>query len=385
MVQSPKRISVLGSTGFIGCQAIEVIERSPDRFAVAALATRRNVALLSEQALRLRPSLAVVYEEERLPDLEQRLAGSGIRVAAGPKALLEAATLEDSQMLLLAMSGTAGLRALLEAIRARKQIALANKEPLVSAGRIVMRAAEEAGVRILPVDSEHSAVFQALEGHDRASVTRIILTASGGALRDLPLEELERVTPAQALEHPTWNMSSKITIDSATLMNKGMEVIEAHWLFGADFDRIEVVLHRQSVIHSMVEFCDGSVIAQMSPPDMRVPIQYALGYPERVACPWVKMDFTKESALTFEPVDVARCPCLELACRAGRMGQTYPAVMTGADEKAVELFLEGRIPFTGIARLIETALEEHEPVCEPGLEDILNAEQEGRSCAEREG
>jgi len=379
-----KEISILGCTGFIGRQALEVIEASPELFRVAALAACNNVEMLAAQAARARPALAVIFDPEKREALERHLAGSGVRVMSGMEGLIAAATIEGAQVVLLAMSGTAGLEPLLAAIRAGKRIALANKESLVAGGHLVIGEAQRAGVTIVPVDSEHSAVFQALWQRDRASIARIVLTASGGALRDMPLDSLSDVTVEHALAHPTWRMSPKITVDSATLMNKGLEVIEAHWLFGVGLDNIEVVVQRESMVHSLVEFVDGSCLAQICPPDMRVPIQYALGFPDYVAKPWVRVDWTKCFAVQFEPVDRQRYPCLDIAFRAGKLGGTFPAAMVGADEEAVSLFLERRIRFGDIPRLISTALERHSGAEHPSVAQVVRAERQARACVRDE-
>jgi len=377
-------ISILGCTGFIGRQALDVIRASPERFKPVALAACSNVEVLAEQAAAVKPSLAVIFDTARENELERRLAGTGVRVMSGMEGLVSAATCDEAEVVLLAMSGTEGLTPLLAAVRARKTVALANKESLVAAGHIVMSEARQAGATIVPVDSEHSAVFQALWQRNGASVARIILTASGGALRDLPPEALDDVTVEQALAHPTWRMSPKVTVDSATLMNKGLEVIEAHWLFGVEVDRIEVVLQRESMVHSLVEFVDGSCLGQMCPPDMRVPIQYALGFPEHVSQPWAPVDWKKPFALHFEPVDRRRYPCLDIACQAGKLGGTFPAAMVGADEEAVSLFLAGKIRFGDIPKLISIALEQHRSVPDASVAQVAAALQDGRDCVKRQ-
>ena len=376
-------ISLLGATGSIGTQALEVVEAAGGRFQVVGLTAQRNVRALAALARRYRPLLVAIADPARLPELRSELAGTGVRVLAGPEGMVAAATLAEAELVLAAGSGVAGLVPVLEALRAGKQLALANKEPLVAAGHLVMAQARQAGITIRPVDSEHSAIFQAL-GDQRPYLARILLTASGGAFRDTPPDELARVTPAQALAHPTWRMGPKVTVDSATLMNKGLEVIEARWLFDLEVDRIEVVLHRESIVHSLVEMVDGSVLAQLSSPDMRLPIQYALSYPERLAVPWGGLDLAQVGSLTFEKPDFARYPCLELAYQAARGGGTLPAAMNAADEVAVDLFLAGKIGFTDIPRLVARVMERHRPAPAPSLEQVLAADAESRQVAAEE-
>jgi 1-deoxy-D-xylulose-5-phosphate reductoisomerase len=374
-----RRVAILGSTGSVGRQALEVIEALPDRLQVAALAAERNVEALAEQALRHHPQLVAIGDASRRGELAGRLRGSGIRVAAGPEGVREAAALDEADTVLGAISGLAGLEPVLAAVRAGKRVALANKEPLVAAGAIVTEEARRCGARILPVDSEHSAIFQALQGHDAGHVRRLILTASGGAFRDRPLRELGEVTLQEALAHPTWAMGPKVTVDSATLMNKGLEIIEAHWLFGVAHDRIDVLIHRESIVHSLVEFVDGTALAQLGAPDMRLPIQYALCYPDRPPKAWGTVDLAALGSLTFAEPDLERFPCLGLARRAAEAGGTMPAVLNGANEEAVGLFLAGRIGFMDIPALIERALAAHGRVAEPNLEQVLAADAEGRA------
>jgi 1-deoxy-D-xylulose-5-phosphate reductoisomerase len=378
---SVKGVAILGSTGSIGRQTLGVIEAACDRFAAVALAAARNVEALAEQARRFRPELAAVLDESLAPELEARLEGAGVRVAAGPQGVAEAATLSAAEVVVGAISGMAGLAPVLAAIRSGKRLALANKEPLVAAGGIVMAEARRCGAEIIPVDSEHSAVFQCLLGHRREEVRRLILTASGGALRDLSQAQLAAVTPRQALAHPTWDMGPKVTVDSATLMNKGLEVIEAQWLFGVPVDAIEVVMHRQSIVHSLVEFVDGATLAQLSQPDMRLPIQYALGFPQRVPIRRGALEMRDLSELTFGAVDLDRYPCLRLAYEAARRGGTAPAALNAADEVAVQAFLAGRIGFLDIARIIESALDQHAPGPADSLERVVAADMEVRRMA----
>jgi 1-deoxy-D-xylulose-5-phosphate reductoisomerase len=378
-----RRISILGSTGSIGRQALEVIEASPDQFTVVALAAYSNVELLAEQAWRHRPNLAVAADESRLPALKEKLKGSGVEVV-GWEGLGAVASLGAADAVVAAISGAAGLLPVMAAVRAGKIIALANKEALVVAGELVTREAEKSGAKLIPVDSEHSAIFQCLQGQNSSAVRRLVLTASGGALRDWPQEELSRASPEQALAHPNWRMGPKVTIDSATLMNKGLEIIEARWLFRIDADRIDVMIHRQSIVHGMVQLSDGCILAQMSKPDMRLPIQYALSYPQRIQQAWGALDLNEALELTFEPPDEERYPCLALARESARKMGTAPAVLNAANEEAVELFLKSKIAFTDIARLVDTALSRHQIMNDPTLEDILKADQEARRAVAEE-
>lgn len=369
MGNSVKRLAILGSTGSIGQQTLDVVRSFPDRFRVVGLGAGRNSALLTEQIEEFQPKLVSIdsaNSSEILHGLKCELL-SGDELVASP----------DVDLVVMAMSGKAGLDPTLAAIRAKKSIALATKEVLVMAGGIITAEAKKHGVQILPIDSEPSAIWQCLRGEEQ-QLTRLILTASGGPFRHLSTEELEKVTPQQALAHPTWRMGSKITIDSATLMNKGFEAIEISWLFDVPIDNIEIVIHPQSIIHSMVEFADGSIKAQMSPPDMRLPIQYALLYPERLPNNFPHLDLSSTNSLTFEPPDGEQFPCLNLALDASRKGGTYPAVLSTADEVAVALFLEERISFTDIPKLVAEALEEHHSTPHPSLEDVLAADNWAR-------
>ena len=328
----------------------------PDRFRVTCLTAHRNTELLAEQVRRFKPRVVVVADSERVGTLRALVDGT-TEVLCGDAALLEAVTRSDVDIVISALVGFAGLHPTLRAIEAGKDIALANKEALVVGGELVMAKVREHGVRLLPVDSEHSAILQCLQGEEMHSVSRLILTASGGPFLNTPREEMAAITPARALKHPTWTMGAKITIDSATLMNKGLEVIEAHWLFGLPAERIEVIVHPQSIIHSMVEFVDGSVKAQLGVPDMKLPIQYALPYPERPPSNFKRVDFAALGKLTFQDPDVDRFPCLSLAFRAMREGGTAAAVLNAANEAAVGLFLEGRIGFAAIPDLIAQAMD----------------------------
>ena len=355
-----KRLAILGSTGSIGRSALAVVDAHPSRLRLVALAAGDNAALLAEQCRRYRPAIAAMAT----PDAVDRLRAAGgdampPRIEAGPEGLIAVATHPDVDIVLCASSGTAGLEAVLAAIDAGKTIALANKEVLVMAGELVMEAARRRGVAVLPVDSEHNAIHQCLHGRDHREIRKVILTASGGPFRQFTQEELEHVTPEAALRHPTWQMGRKITIDSATLMNKGLEVIEARWLFDVHADQIEVVIHPQSIVHSMVELNDGSVIAQLGVTDMRLPIQYACSYPERWEAALPSLDLTRAGRLEFQKPDTARFPCLALAFRALREGGTLPVVLNAANEVAVEAFLDGRLAFPAIPRLIEMTMNAH--------------------------
>ena len=369
MGNNVKRLAILGSTGSIGQQTLDVVRSFPDRFRVVGLGAGRNSALLTEQIEEFQPKLVSIdsaHSSEILHGLKCELLSRNELVAS-----------PDVDLVVMAISGKAGLDPTLAAIRAKKSIALATKEVLVMAGGIITAEAKKHGVQILPIDSEPSAIWQCLRGEEQP-VTRLILTASGGPFRHLSIEELKKVTPQQALAHPTWRMGPKITIDSATLMNKGFEAIEISWLFDVPIDNIEIVIHPQSIIHSMVEFADGSIKAQMSPPDMRLPIQYALLYPERLPNNFPHLDLSNTTSLTFEPPDSEQFPCLNLALDAIRKRGTYPAVLSTADEVAVALFLEERISFTDIPKLVAEALDEHNSTPHPSLEDVLAADDWAR-------
>lgn len=369
MQHSPIRIAVLGSTGSVGTQALDVIARYPDRFQVQALCAGQNTELLARQVEQFRPRY--VAAEAESPGLQAALEHAGCRTAA----MDDIAAASDIDMLLVGTAGAAGLTPTLVGLRRGLPVAIANKEVLVMAGHLVRAAMNEGGGQLRPVDSEHSAIWQCLWGEENNTIRRIILTASGGAFRDLDTAQLASVTPEQALNHPTWKMGAKITVDSATLMNKGMETIEAMWLFDVPMDRVEVVVHRQSIVHSLVEFSDGSVKAQLGLPDMRLPIECALSYPqrmpERTTAP---LNLAELGSLTFEQPDFARFPCLALAMRAGQQGGTMGAVMAAADEVAVSTFLSGQLPFTGIARVVEDVMDSHVTVPSPSLDEVLGAD-----------
>ena len=384
MTSFPRRIALLGSTGSIGRQTLDVVRCFPEHFRVAALAARSNVSLLAQQAQEFAPALAACFAET--PEIERAARESLPGVVTGEQGLFEVATYGDADIVVAATSGLMGLAPTLAAIKAGKTIALANKETLVMAGHLVMQAARAAGVSILPVDSEHSAIWQCLRGENTAEVSRLILTASGGPFRRATLDQLRSVTVEQALAHPTWRMGPKITIDSATLMNKGLEVLEAHWLFGIPYERIDVVVHPESIIHSMVEFVDGSLKMQASLPSMHLPIQDALSYPLRLHSNSTglvrELHWAEVARLNFETLDIARFPCFRLALEAAKRGGTYPAVLVGADEEAVALFLAGKLGFLEIAELIEAVLERHHPVAQPDMPAILEASSWARRTAQ---
>jgi 1-deoxy-D-xylulose-5-phosphate reductoisomerase len=360
-----KRLALLGSTGSIGRQVLDVVRWHPDEFSVAALVAARPSAVFEGQVAEFAPR------------------STCLTLTDGTDDLVEVATDPSVDLLVVATSGTVGFRPTIAALRAGKPVALANKETLIMAGHLVTAAASRSGAALLPIDSEHSAIWQCLQGEEPYAerVDRLLLTASGGAFRDRSVESLHDVTPAEALKHPTWNMGPKITIDSATLMNKGLEVIEAHWLFGLGFDRIDVVIHHQSVIHSLVEFVDGSVKAQLGLPDMRLPIQYAMAHPRRLPTPVERLDLASVSRLTFAPVDNDKYPCLGLACSAGRSGGTYPTVLNAANEVAVARFLDTDLKFVQIAELIDAALQSHRPCPSPSLDEVLEADAWARDFA----
>ena len=375
-----KNVAILGSTGSIGTSALSVLADNPGAFKVVALAAGRNMALLKEQIEIFRPRMAAVLDEDHAARLRSMLgSSSGVTVVSGPDGYCEAAAMPEAHIVLSAMVGAAGLVPTLAAIDAGKDVALANKETMVIAGNAVMARARDRGVRILPVDSEHSAIFQCLEGRGQNRVRRIILTASGGPFWGLSADEMREVRPEEALRHPKWEMGRKITIDSASMMNKGLEVIEARWLFDMPFERIDVVIHRQSVIHSMVEFEDGSVVAQLGEPDMRIPIAYALSYPERLRRSGPFLDFASAGPLTFATPDDARFPCLALARQAGMAGGIVPAVLNAANEVAVEKYLEGAVRFTDIPRIVEAAVNLAAPASAvPVVSELLEADRLSR-------
>lgn len=369
-----KTIAILGSTGSIGTQTLEVVEANED-LKVAALAAGSNVALLEKQIRKFRPKLAALASEEAAADLRERVRDLDVKVVSGMEGLLEVATLPEAEILVTAIVGMIGIRPTIAAIEAGKDIALANKETLVTAGHIIMPLAKEKKVRILPVDSEHSAIFQCLNGEDGRHISRLLLTASGGPFRGKKRKDLENVQLEDALKHPNWTMGQKITIDSATLVNKGLEVMEAKWLFGTGLEQIEVVVQPQSVIHSMVEFADGAVMAQLGTPDMKLPIQYALYYPERRFLDGERLDFGKLSQITFEKPDMETFLGLPLAFRAARTGGSMPTVFNAANERAVSKFLHKQIRFLDIYEILAACMEAHRVIENPTVEEILAAEQ----------
>ena len=383
MTSFPRRIALLGSTGSIGQQTLDVVRCFPEHFQIVALAARSNVELLAQQAQEFHPKFVACFADTPHTAKAARAAIPGVLL--GEDGLLAVATHSDVDIVVAATSGLKGLQPTLAAIRAGKTIALSNKETLVMAGHLVMQAAREQNVSILPVDSEHSAIWQCLRGEDPREVRRLILTASGGPFRSKPLSAMAEATVEEAMRHPTWNMGAKITIDSATLMNKGLEVIEARWLFGFGADEIDIVVHPESVVHSMIELVDGSVIAQMGVTDMRHAIQYALTYPERHACAALPpLDLMKLATLHFEAPDTERFPCIPLAYRALREGGTLPAALNAANEEAVKAFLAGRIRLTDIPRVIENVMDAHETRAVASLDVVLDVDREARARAAHE-
>ncbi len=376
-----KKIVILGSTGSIGRQALRVIENQADKFQITALTAWGNIELLEAQIRQYRPRYAALADEVKAAELRKRVKDVEVTVLAGEKGLLDIASLPEYDVLLVSVVGFSGLVPTVEAIKQGKVIALANKETLVAGGGLVINLARKYGSRIVPVDSEHSAIFQCLQGQDIRKVSRLFLTASGGPFRTATLREMEEVTPALALKHPKWKMGPKITIDSATLMNKGLEVIEARWLFDIEYQSIEVIVHPQSIIHSMVEFVDGSVLAQLGVPDMALPIQYAFSYPNRWLAPGGRLDLIKNSPLTFELPDIKKFPCLSLAYTAGRIGGTMPTAMNAANEVAVSAFLEGKLAFTQIPALIDKVMSCHDSIKNYTIQDILDTDNWARQRA----
>ncbi len=375
-----KAVVVLGSTGSIGVSALKVAEDLPDRMHLIGLAANRSAGKLAQQVEATGVKHVCLYDETACKEFAS-LADPSVAVCCGEEGLIELATLPEADMVLIAIVGTAGLRPALAAIEAGKDIAVASKEILVMAGEAVMKAAREKGVNVLPVDSEHNAIFQCLENRDASEVSRLILTASGGPFRQLPASELSEVTVEQALKHPTWEMGQKITIDSATLFNKGLEMIEARWLFDVEMDRVDVIVHPQSIVHSMVEFIDGSILAQLSTTDMCFPIQYAVTWPERVANTLQPLDFAELAKLEFERPRYDDFPALNLAIQAGKEGGTLPAVLNAANEIAVAAFLNKALGFAGIWETVEQTMMAHQNVTQPTLEEILEADRWAREYA----
>jgi 1-deoxy-D-xylulose-5-phosphate reductoisomerase len=372
-----KRLSVLGSTGSVGMQTMEVVRSNRELFNLEAITANSSIDLLEQQVREFRPKLAVIYDETKYSELKSRVGGL-TEVATGMDGLIAAAAISEADTVVSSIVGIAGLVPTYHAIVNKKNIALANKETLVAGGKLIMSMAKENNISILPVDSEHSAIFQSIGSNKKSQINKLILTASGGPFRTKSQEELEHVTLSDALNHPNWKMGKKITVDSATLMNKGLEVIEAKWLFDISAEEIEVCVHPQSIIHSMVEFIDGSVIAQLGLPDMKLPIQYALTYPERMPMNGEKLDLTKIGTLTFEKPDIEKFPCLQLAYDALRAGDSACIVVNGANEAAVELFLKSKISFMDIPRFIRAVLEKHEIRNNPTLEEIIEIDNWAR-------
>ena len=370
-----KKIAILGSTGSIGTQTLDVIRAHSDELEVVALAAGSNKERLKEQIREFHPELVSLSDEKKAQELKEELAGEAVEVVCGMDGLIEVAGIDSADVVVTAVVGMMGILPTMEAIRKGKDIALANKETLVTAGHLIIPMAREYGVSILPVVSEHSAIFQCLQGEPKKALDKILLTASGGPFRGKSAEFLETVTLEDALNHPNWSMGPKITIDSSTMVNKGLEVMEAKWLFGVDYSQIEVVIQPQSIIHSMVQYIDGAVIAQLGTPDMRVPIEYALFYPERRSLPGDRLDFSKLSQITFEKPDYKVFRGLSLAIEAGKTGGTMPTVFNAANERAVAKFLKGEIKYTDIVRSIEKCMDAHKVSAHPDLEEILATEQ----------
>lgn len=379
-----KRITILGSTGSIGTQTLEVIRDLKLDYEIVALTANQNVDKLASQARQFKPQFVVLMDEKAAEELKYRLSDLNTEVLIGEEGLIKVATIERVDLVINSVVGAAGLLPTLKAIRAKKDIGLANKETLVVAGELVMSAAKEKGVDILPIDSEHNAIFQALNGEKQKDIEKIILTASGGPFRGYAKKDLSEVTVEQALDHPNWDMGGKITIDSATLMNKGLEVIEAKWLFNVDFTDIEVVVHPQSIVHSMVRFKDSSIIAELGLPDMKVPIQHVLTYPRRLENQLERLDLTEIGSLEFEEPDRELFPCLNYAYEAGKTGGTLPAVLNAANEVAVTKFLAGKLKFLDIPKLIRKIMEQHQVVENPDLEEILSADSWARVRSQKE-
>jgi len=377
---SVRRVSILGATGSVGTSTLDLIERHPDRFEVIALTAARNVAALADAALRTGAGLAVIDDPSLLDELKQRLDGSRCRAATGREALAEAAA-GEADWVMAAIVGNAGLEPVMAAVEAGRTVALANKESLVSAGKLMIAAARHSGATILPVDSEHNAVFQCLADNRSCDVARLVLTASGGPFRERTREQMAAVTPAQAVAHPNWSMGAKISVDSATMMNKGLELIEAHHLFGLSSDRIDILVHPQSVVHSMVEYVDGSVLAQLGSPDMRIPIAHALAYPERIETPAEKLDLARIATLSFETPDPIRFPALRVAREALEAGGAAPVILNAANEEAVAAFLDSRIGFLDIVRTVEEAVARTSAAGPRSIAEVIDIDRAARALA----
>ncbi|MCR4590129.1 MAG: 1-deoxy-D-xylulose-5-phosphate reductoisomerase [Lachnospiraceae bacterium] len=372
-----KRLAVLGSTGSIGTQTMDIVDAHPEDLSVVSVAAGKNTGLIEKQIRKYKPQIAALYDEKAAEDLKVRVSDTGVRVLSGMDGIMEAAAV-DADITVGAMVGMIGIRPTLAAIRAGHDIALANKETLVTAGHIITKEAKENGVKLLPVDSEHSAIFQSLNGEEHSKVEKILLTASGGPFRGKTKAELENMTAGEALKHPNWDMGPKVTIDSSTLVNKGLEVMEARWLFDVDYDHIEVLIHPQSIVHSAVQYTDGAVIAELGVPDMHLPIQYALFYPERKNLDMERLDLFKIRELTFEKPDMKTFRGLELALKAARAGGTMPTVFNAANEEAVKLFLNGEIRYPEIAERIEKAMDDHRLIPDPDMDEIFECERKTR-------
>ncbi len=376
---SEKRIAILGSTGSIGKNTLEVVSRYADRFHVVGLSAHKNVAQLLQQIERFHPAMVAVTDDAAFREVSRRVDGA-VTVLSGAEGLVTLSTHDEVEMVVSAIVGAAGLEPTLAAIQAGKDIALANKETLVVGGELITSAVMEKGVRLIPIDSEHSAIFQSILGHSKSEIRKLILTASGGPFRTWPREKMEAITPSEALRHPNWEMGAKITIDSATMMNKGLEIIEARWLFGVAPENIEVLIHPESIVHSMVEYLDGVVIAQLGVPDMKIPIAYALGYPERLDMGLKPLNLAEVGCLTFEKPDSERFPALTLAYQALERGKTYPAVLNAANEMAVQAFLNEEISFLNIPEIVSHVLSEHDPR-DVSLDTVMAADHWGRRAA----
>ena len=372
-----KKISLLGSTGSIGANVLDVIERNPEKFQILGMSAGNNVDLFAKQIRKFKPRVVALFDTKKIPTLKEQIADLDIEILSGEEGSIAVATLPEVDVVVSGVMGSAGLLPAIHALKSGKNLALANKETLVIAGELVLREAKKTNSQIIPIDSEHSAIFQVLNGEKKEQIKKIILTASGGPFRTFSLDQMETVTVKDALKHPNWDMGAKITIDSSTMMNKGLEYIEAKWLFGVNTP-IEIIVHAQSIIHSMIEFVDTSIIAQLGIPDMRVPIAYALTYPDRFECDLPSLDLTTMGNLTFEAPDFERFPCLRLAIDAMEIGKTMPAVLNAANEIAVQAFLEELIPYKDIAELIRMVMQNHNPSPLKELQDVLIADRWAR-------
>ena len=377
-----KKISLLGSTGSIGVNTLDVVERYPEKFKVIALSAGSNIEVFAQQIRKFKPAMAAIFDTTKVDALKKLVGDLKVEIVSGAEGAVAVAALSEADMVVSGVVGSAGLLPAMAALKAGKTLALANKETLVIAGELVLKEAESQNTRIIPIDSEHSAIFQALNGEKPERIRKIILTASGGPFRTFTLKEMETVTVKQALKHPNWSMGAKITIDSSTMMNKGLEYIEAKWLFGVD-TQVEVIVHAQSIIHSMIEFVDTSIMAQLGIPDMRVPIAYALTYPDRFDSELPSLDLASMGDLTFEAPDFERFPCLKLAMDAMDAGKTLPAVLNAANEVAVQAFLDERIPYKDIAEIIRMVMQNHNPVALQELQDVLEADRWAREETEK--